>query len=326
MGVDLGGTKVAIAVVDSSGKVLFSERIATRDDQGPDVVISDLVDGVRNSFGQISERPLGVGIGVAGQVDDLSGAVLFAPNLQWRDVPLKAELEEALDLPVFVTNDVRAATWGEWLHGAGLGVADLVCVFVGTGIGGGVISGGRMLHGCSNTAGEVGHMTVVTDGRKCSCGGRGCVEAYAGGWALAARAQERLQDDPEIGRAILDQAGDAQSVTAATIGQAYLEGDDLARQIIEEAIRHLAAATVTIVNAFNPCRIILGGGVIRGIPEIVEAVDEIVRSRALSTALTGLKIVPSDLLGNAGAIGAGAFAKHSATGEVSRLSQDPQQQ
>ena len=200
IGVDLGGTKVEVAQVDSAGQVRQRLRRPTDVRDGPAAVEAEIVAAVRELRQAVDAPPIGVGVGVAGQIEAASGAVRFAPNLGWHDVPLQADLQQALGLPVAVTNDVRAATWGEWLHGAGQGCDDLVCLFVGTGIGGGVVSGGRMLTGGSNTAGELGHMTIDLHGPPCHCGNRGCLEALAGGWAIARRAQEAIGADRSAGR------------------------------------------------------------------------------------------------------------------------------
>jgi glucokinase len=184
LGVDLGGTKMKTALVDKSGKILSSHRYPTNPEKGTRRIIDDIVACVEECLGKGEEDAQALGIGIAAQVDH-SGVVLTSPNLGWQNVPLRDELEERLKLPVVVTNDVRAASWGEWHFGAGKGVDDLVVIFVGTGIGGGVVSGGRMLEGCSNTAGEIGHTTLIADGRNCSCPNKGCLEAYAGGWAIA---------------------------------------------------------------------------------------------------------------------------------------------
>ena len=194
VGVDLGGTKLRAALVDATGRVLVSEQRATLVAAGFDGVAGEIGAAVRACIGRAEGAPvLGVGVGVAGQVVAETGVVSYAPNLFWRDAPLRARLEHELGLPVAVLNDVRAATWGEWRHGAGQGVEDLVVVFVGTGIGGGVVSGGRLLTGCTNMAGELGHLTIVAGGRPCRCGNLGCLEAYAGGWAIALRAREETR-------------------------------------------------------------------------------------------------------------------------------------
>ena len=154
LGVDLGGTKVETALVDTEGHILASYRHPTDPKKGPASLIADIKASVEVCLSEASRGAVALGIGVAGQGDRMAGTVRFAPNLDWRDVPLGSELERCLGLPVVVTNDVRAATWGEWCHGTGQAVTDLVCLFVGTGIGAGVISGGKLLEGSSNAAGE----------------------------------------------------------------------------------------------------------------------------------------------------------------------------
>jgi glucokinase len=309
IGVDLGGTKIEVARVDVSGRLLQRTRRATDVADGPSAVKDQIVDAVREMEEGIDSRPAGIGIGVAGQIDPGTGMVRFAPNLQWHDVPLDSELSDALDLPVLVANDVRAITWGEWLHGAGQGFDDLVCLFVGTGIGGGIVSGGRVLSGCSNTAGELGHITVQMNGPLCHCGNRGCLEALAGGWAIARQAREAIQANPAAGGALLDQAGgELREVSARTVAQAAHAGDPLAQELVDQVAEALIAGCMGLVNAVNPCRLILGGGVIEGLPELVDRVDHGVRERALTAATAPLKVVAAQLNGDAGVIGAAALA------------------
>ena len=210
---------------------------------------------------------------------------------------------------MLVTNDVRAATWGEWLYGSGRGVEDLAVLFVGTGVGGGVISGGNVISGCTNSGGELGHITIVSDGRKCHCPNRGCLEAYVGGWAIAERAQEAIRTLSNEGRRLLSLAGSIKQVTAVTVSQSYREGDLVARMLVEETGRYLAAGVVSIVNAFNPCLVILGGGVVEGIPELIQIVKDIVPTMALEAAVEKLQIVKASLGADAGAIGAATLAQ-----------------
>ena len=258
---------------------------------------------------EANQAAWGLGIGVAGQVDKVTGTVRFSPNLDWHNVPLRARLEEALGLPVVVNNDVRAATWGEWQHGAGQGVNDLVCLFVGTGIGGGIVSSGCLLEGCHNSAGELGHITIVASGRHCRCPNQGCLEAYAGGWAIAERAQEAVHADPKAGQTLVTLAGGIQHISAATVSRAYTDGDSLARRLVEETAQYLAAGVVGIVNAFNPCLLILGGGVIQGLPEYIPLIERSVRANALETAVEHLRIVTAALGNKAGVIGAADLAR-----------------
>ncbi len=309
IGVDLGGTKVLTGIVDAEGVVRASQRQST--------AVGDLEAAVEEIVETVSmcraaaadETPVALGIGVAGQVERETGVVRFAPNLGWRDVPLGARLKERLGVPVYVTNDVRAATWGEWMHGAGVGTRDLVVLFVGTGIGGGVVVDGHLLEGATNAAGELGHQTLVAGGRMCRCGNPGCFEAYVGGWGIAERATEAIAADPAGGRALVERAGSA-SVTAATVMAVAGQGDALAVRLVDDTVEYLASALVGIVNGFNPARLVLGGGVIEHNPWFVERVRPIVAQRGLSAATRQLEIVRARLAGNAGIVGAAAVALH----------------
>ena len=321
IGVDLGGTKIAVALVDARGQIGKLKKYATDVHGGPDAITGQIVAGVREllessiSAGSASGTAntsavpvVGVGVGVAGQIEAGSGIVHFAPNLDWHEVPLKAELEKALGLPVVVTNDVRAITWGEWLFGAGKGVDDLICMFVGTGIGGGVVAGGRMLAGSSNTAGEVGHICIDMDGPLCTCGNRGCLEVFAGGWAIAARAQNIARTHPREAKLLLQLAdNELADITAEIVAEASYKNDPLAQHLVGEAVEALVAGMVSLINTFNPRLIVLGGGVIDGMPEIINQVDTKVRWRCLSAAAENLRIVASVLGGEAGVVGAAAL-------------------
>ncbi|UCD73162.1 MAG: ROK family protein [Candidatus Bathyarchaeota archaeon] len=308
MGIDLGGTKVRIALVDSQGKVLHSLNYPTKPEKKADEIINDIMIYADECLDKIRKKVKALGIGVPGQVD-FDGVVRYAPNLNWHDVPLKSKLERGLRMPVAVVNDVNAATWGEWSYGSGTGVGDLVVLFVGTGVGGGVVSGGRILTGCNNTAGELGHMTLVEGGRSCHCPNKGCLEAYIGGWAIAERAQEAVRTNPKEGTHLISLAGNVEEISAKTVSQAYRRGDMLAEKLIEETGQHLAAGMVSIVNAFNPCLAVLGGGVIEGVPELVRIVDTIIRRRALKASVEKLKVVKATLGDKAGVIGAAALAQ-----------------
>jgi glucokinase len=309
LGVDLGGTKIETSLVDTNGIILASHRSPTQPENGPDGVINDIIECVNSCLGEASQSAQALGVAMAGQIEKDTGIVRFAPNLGWHNVPLRAKLEENLALPVIVTNDVRSATYGEWIYGSGQGVNDLVCLFVGTGIGGGIVSGGRLLEGCNNTSGELGHMTIVNDGRQCHCRNQGCLEAYAGGWAIGERAQGAVHNDPEAGEALIKLAGSIEKISAATVTEAYYKEDPLSQHIVEETANFLTAGLVGIINAFNPCLIVLGGGVIQGLPEYTSLVEHIVRFKALETALEGLRIIKAALGNKAGVIGAAALAR-----------------
>ncbi len=308
LGVDLGGTKVKLALVDASGRLLSTQKFYTHPNKKPKQVIADIIAGIDRCLSRSGKKAEAIGVGVAAQVD-FKGVVQGSPNLGWRNVPLKKKLEEKIEMPVIVTNDVRAATWGEWLFGSGRGVNDLAVLFVGTGIGGGVISNGKLLEGYTNMAGELGHTTIVYDGRQCHCPNKGCLEAYAGGWAIAERTQEAINKTPTEGLLLKSLAGSTEEITAETVSRAYRQGDPLARTLVKETGRYLGAGVVSIINAFNPCRVVLGGGVIEGIPELVEMVKNFTRKRALEAAVERVEIVKTKLGGDAGVIGAASLAQ-----------------
>ncbi len=235
--------------------------------------------------------------------------MLFAPNLKWHDFPLKDNIEKALKIPTRIVNDVRAITLGEWLYGGGRGCRDLLCVFIGTGIGGGVVSGGQLLTGCSNTFGEIGHLTIDYDGPLCTCGKMGCLEALAGGWGIAARAKEAIEANQqrEASQVILQLAyGNLKDVTAKNVIEAYYQKDPMAEKIIAKAKTALIAGLASLINAYNPCRLILGGGLIEGMPEMIEMIYQGVKKIALKAATQSLDVIKAELGKEIGVIGAAA--------------------
>lgn len=308
LGLDIGATKVSAAVVADDGRILSHGGRALHDNEGSDAVIDDLIQVVRRSL-RDDGPPIAVGVGVAGQVDPGTGVVLHAPNLRWRDVPLGSVLSSEFGCPVVVENDVRAATVGEWRHGAGRGARDLLCVFVGTGIGGGVISDGRLLQGAAHALGEVGHSLLVSGGRRCHCPARGCLEAYVGGWAIGERAREQVRSDPDRGAGLLRRAGSEEAIDARAVGESALAGDPLSRVIMAETGEYLASGLVGLVNAFNPALVLLGGGVIEGYPALVDVVSERVRTQCQPPAARAVTISRARLGHDATLIGAAELAR-----------------
>lgn len=312
IGVDLGGTKIEIGMIDERGHLYRHERILTAK-TGAESVEFQIKEQIDSLQRQMGVAICGVGIGVAGQVDHHTGEIFFAPNLNWRNISLQKNMEAALQLPVYVLNDVRAITWGEWLYGAGKGIQDLLCIFVGTGIGSGVISGGHFLHGHSNTFGEIGHMTVDFNGPLCTCGKRGCLEAFSGGWGIGARAKDAILSDrnQEAGQILLQLVNhQINDISAQQVIEAYHQGDLLALEILENSMRALVAGIASAVNVLNPRRLVLGGGVIDGLPEMIEWIEKGVKNNALASATTTLEIVRSSLGKQVGVIGAAAALFH----------------
>jgi glucokinase len=310
VGVDLGGTKIEAALVDGAGRIAGTGRTPTEAKQGPDHVVETIASLVRTRYLRETDPPVAaVGVGVAGQVDPETGTVRRAPNLDWSDFPIRARLEKALGLPVAVLNDVQAITYGECRRGVGRGVRDLVCLFAGTGVGGGIWSGGKLVRGASGNAGEFGHMTIEREGLPCTCGNRGCIETFVGGWAIAERARRHVIAEPGQGAALLALAdGDLEKISAALVGQAALQGDALARALVEDTGVALGVAVAAIANALNPELIILGGGVVEGLPGLVEIAERELGRRALAAVLRPLRVVRSYLGADAGVIGSALFA------------------
>lgn len=309
IGMDLGGTKIASALLDTDLDVIKSDTVYTRTDAGPEGVADQMAEAVeRLTEGLGKEAVLGVGVASAGLIEPGTGNVLYSPNLHWRDVPLRRMLSERLHQEVYVDNDVNMAALGELHFGAGKGVRHMVCVFVGTGIGSGIVIDGHLYEGANGFAGEVGHTTIQWDGPPCPSGNPGCWESYASGTAMARRAREALErGEPSILRELV--GGDLSKLRVEVISEAERRGDALARRIIEETGELLGAGLSNLVNTLNPELIVLGGGVIRGVPQLFELAQASVRRRALTDAVEALRFAKARFGREAGVIGAGVLVK-----------------
>lgn len=260
IGIDVGGTKIACGAVTPAGESFAARTVPTEADTGAQAVIGRIADVVAVAAREVRDAGrtvAGVAVASPGVVDPEGGAVSFAtPALPgWAGAGLRDRLTELTGLRTSVSNDAHAAAWGEWRRGAGRGTADMLMVTVGTGIGGGVIAGGRLLLGSRGAAGRVGHVSVKVDGRPCPCGGAGCVEQYASGSAIARAAQAAINEMQDTSLRALPGAP-----TAADVLGAARAGDDCATRILGEAAWYLGGALATLVNLFNPAVIVLGGG------------------------------------------------------------------
>lgn len=312
IGLDIGGTKIEAALVSSNGEMGARLRTPTQDGLGYETVINQIVSSVATLCNNNKHLvPTCMGIGVAGQVNKKTGSVIYAPNLEWHHVPLQNDLSQKLGMPVIICNDVRAATWGEWLFGAGKDCDDMVCIFVGTGIGSGVVSAGKILEGSNNTAGEIGHITIDMHGPVCHCGNTGCLEALAGGWAIGRDAQAEAAKDNNAAKLLLELAqNDIKAITGKTVAEAAAKGDVVAKKIIENVGAALVAGCVSVINAFGPRRLVLGGGVMEGMPQLLPVIRKGVQKNALKAAINLLEILPAKLRNDSGVIGAAALALH----------------
>lgn len=298
--VDLGGTNVRFALVSSGGKVLARRQGRTDSHEGPARALERILDGIAAVIEEASRGAAGIGIGAPGPVDARRGILLTSPNMPgWRNVRLKAAVEKRFGLPCTVANDANCAGLGEHWVGAGKGVANMLHYTLGTGIGGAAIVDGRLLEGAELLGGELGHVTIVPDGLVCGCGNRGCVEAYVSASGIVARTKARLtQGAPSSLR------GHADALTPRAVQQAATEGDELAREIIEETGRYLGIAVASMVNVFNPSVVSFSGGVARWGRMLFEPLRAEVKRRAFRALTKRVRIVRSRLGDNAGLIGA----------------------
>jgi glucokinase len=259
VGVDIGGTKVAAGVVDESGQVLARARRLTpsRDPRAVEATIVEVVTELRRDHDIIA-----VGIGAAGFVDADRARVLFAPHLAWRNEPLQAAIQGAVALPVVVENDANAAAWAEWRFGAGQGQSRLVCVTLGTGIGGGIVIDGRVERGRHGMAGEFGHMVVVPDGQRCECGNRGCLEQYASGNVLGREARELARAGSPVTVPLMERVGgDVDALVGPLVTEAARDGDPCAVELFVDVGRWLGIGLANLAAALDPGIFVIGGGV-----------------------------------------------------------------
>ncbi|MCW2871324.1 ROK family glucokinase [Actinacidiphila oryziradicis] len=258
VGVDLGGTKIAAGVVDPKGEIISRVRVPTPQD--PSLVacaIASAVEQVRQGWDGVQA----VGVGAAGYVDRQRSTVRFAPNLGWQDEPLREIVEHATKLPVVVENDANAAAWGEFVHGAGADYEDMVMVTVGTGLGGGIITGGQLFRGRFGMGGEIGHYRAVPDGIPCGCGQHGCMEQYASGAAHIRRAREAATADPDRAAALITLGGGSpDGIQGRHVTEAAMAGDPLALDLFEETGRWVGQALADLASILDPAVFVIGGG------------------------------------------------------------------
>jgi len=307
-GIDVGGTKIAGGVVDDDGTILEQLRV-----ESPAADVEAIEDAIADLVSRLAANHdiTAVGVGAAGYVDKSRSTVLFAPNLAWRNVDLKAELEPRVGLPVVVENDANAAAWGEFTYGAGHDVDDLMLVTVGTGVGGGLVLGGELYRGAFGVGAEIGHLRVVPGGRLCGCGNYGCFEQYASGTALERNAREAAREGSLLARTVLDMTGgDIDRIDGPIITDAAREGDQFALEQLAEIGRWLGEGIATLAAVLDPAVVAIGGGV----SEADEMLLDPIRA-AFSSNLSGrghrpvLEIRKATLGNRAGLIGAADLAR-----------------
>ncbi len=313
VGVDLGGTKILSGIFKNPLECIGTAKVSTKSQRGVEAVveriarcIEDAVDEADLSLKQVA----GVGIGAPGAVDFASGTVIFAPNMEgWKDVPLKKDLEKALGVPVFVENDCNIAALG--VHVAELKgkPKHLVGMFVGTGIGGGLIINGELYPGFNHTAGEIGHMVVDVDGPKCGCGNKGCLEALASRTAIFQQIKAGVKDGEKT--ILTEMLGDDLSdLRSNDLRKAIRRGDKFVDRIIESASEYIGIATANLINILGPEVVVLGGGVIEALAdEMMGVIVETAQDYAMPGTMKGVEIIASKLGDSAGITGGAVLAK-----------------
>jgi glucokinase len=311
VGVDIGGTNLVVGLIPAEGGAPMGLRSrATNPERGADACVDDIVRMAEEAIeetlaehGGSRADVAGVGIGCPGPLDLDAGVVIATPNLGWTDYPIRDRISNALRLSATLDNDANCATYGEYWQGAGRGVKNLVGVTLGTGIGGGVILDGRIARGASGSAGELGHTTIDFTGRRCACGNYGCLEAYASGPNIAARAREGLEVGYEsVLTELVD--GDLERLTALTVYEALVLGDEYAHEVMRETAKILGAGIANIVNLLNPEVVVVVGGVTRAGDHLFGPLRSEVRRRAFASAVAACRILPGELPETAGVVGA----------------------
>jgi glucokinase len=313
VGVDLGGTKILAGVFSHSLEAAGIAKLSTKSQRGVDKVIEriarcvqDAVDEADLSIKQIA----GIGIGAPGAVDFNAGTVIFAPNMEgWKDVPLKKELEKQLGVPVFVENDCNIAALGVYVSELKSKPRHMVGIFVGTGIGGGIIINGELYSGSGHTAGEIGHMVLEISGPKCGCGNKGCFEALASRTAIFQQIKAGVKDGQKT--ILTEMLGDdLEDLRSGDLRKAIRRGDKFVDRVVEGAAEYIGIATANLINILNPEVVFLGGGVMEALAdEMMGVIVETATDYAMPGAMKGVEIVASKLGDSAGITGGAVLAR-----------------
>ena len=316
VGVDLGGTKILAGVFTTSLERVATAKLSTKSERGPDEVIERIARCVREAVDEADltmKQVRGVGVGAPGAVDFAAGTVIFAPNLEgWKEIPLRKELEKLLDLPVFIENDCNIATLGVYVAELKSKPRSMVGIFVGTGIGGGLVINGELYSGFCHTAGEIGHMVLDVNGPKCGCGNQGCFEALASRTAIFQQIKVGLKDGEKT--LLTDMLGnDLEGLRSGDLRKAIRRGDKFVAKVVETAAEHIGIGVANLVNILNPEVVVLGGGVIEALQdEMMSRITQTAQDCAMPGTLKGVEIVASKLGDSAGITGGAVLARQEA--------------
>ncbi|MCP5518105.1 MAG: ROK family protein [Verrucomicrobiales bacterium] len=312
VGVDLGGTKILAGVFDADLSLIGKSKKSTKAKRGVEAVIDRIARCVLDAIDECDLKPedvRGVGIGAPGATDPESGTVIFAPNLEWRDIPLKAALEKALKVPVFIENDCNIQALGVHEKELKGGPRHLVGIFLGTGIGAGVVVNGELYSGFNRTAGEIGHMVLDVNGPKCACGNKGCFEALASRTAIFKRVLGAVKDGQKT--LLTEMLGPGlKDMRSGDLRKAIKKGDKFVQKVVEDAAAFTGIAVANVINFLNPEVVVLGGGVMQALEDqMLEIVVRNARQYAMSGVDKGIQILASTLGDDAGITGGAVLAR-----------------
>ncbi len=311
IGVDLGGSKILTAMVNIKGEILSSDHRTTPATEGPEAVIQAMLGSIKRTIDQAGLNAAeleAICIGAPGLSNSETGVVFTSPNLPgWLDVPLKSIIEDKIGVKTFLINDANAAALGEMYFGAAKGARNFIYITISTGIGGGIVIDGEVYTGSLGTAGEIGHMTIDTNGPPCNCGNTGCWETLASGNALAREAKRQIAAGAET--SILEYAsGDIDKVNAKVVHKAAQKGDSLAKELIAQTSYYIGVGLTNLINIFNPELIIIGGGLSNIGDMLLEPAYKVAGERAYKVAFESVRFARAELDKNSGVIGAAVYA------------------
>lgn len=315
VGVDLGGTTTKLSFLSQSGEIIHKWEIPTDNRENGKFItinIGEAIDNALAELGHSKEKLVGIGMGAPGPVDYANGILYNTVNLGWEDnFPLQKELEKVTGLPAAIDNDANCAALGEMWKGAGAGAKDLVCVTLGTGVGGGVITNGQIVQGISGAAGEIGHITSIpTGGAPCNCGKTGCLETVASATGIVRLANEKLKKQVHNNSQLESVLQSRGRIEAKDVFDCAREGDPLSVEVVEEVAFHLGLALANLGNTLNPEKIVLGGGVSKAGTILLDKVQANFDKYAFPRVKQSTEISIAILGNDAGVIGAGWLVRN----------------
>lgn len=307
IGIDIGGTYIKAGLTDKNGNILKKQQFPTMAEKGSrEIVLKQIETAIEFAMEGLKEPPAGIGIGTPGVVDN-EGTVFEAPNIPgWHNLPLRKIFSEKYNLPVVVENDVNSITWGEFLYGAGKGYSTIICITLGTGVGGGIVKDGKLLRGSKYSALEIGHIPIDYKGPQCKCGNYGCIERFVGRDYIVERAVRAIKEGKKTMIYELVE-GKIEDITPKIISIAYKNGDIVARDIWIDVGICLGALFSGLVNLLNPELIVIGGGISQNVEIMFETIEKTIKERAMKILAKDVKVVQSALGTDAGIISAGAL-------------------